>query len=360
MVLHGPQVQIKKQEYLTDTMAISGGIALVLTAISPILSYLALCAIGYQVIRSKNYWNTLAHQKPADLTQLDNAGMFILGAIGTAGLVLFYQFSLLPQMMFAALAGGGLSWIFIQFITRSQNALNRALKTAAAQSVPTATTYLLQRGADPYFQDKLGNIAFHDAVQNNSTAIYVLNVLKTFSARQNPTFLSIFEPPQDCQMSARAGEFVDTFINCRDFKAKNRAILLAAMKNVLEEAYHYLANMTQAFVLYYRSKIAYPKDMHSRNNAGNTPGDFLNILNIDLNHRPEMAKLLELQADPIPAPSAPPMLIAKDPSPIAPPASLMTVAKEESAEISVEETAKIDDESEPNTQTSLNLGVGAA
>lgn len=300
MINHGPQIEAKKQESMTEAMAISGGLAFAISVISPTLTYLILCGIGYRILTSKDYWNTLANQRPDNFFQPDNAGKVMVGAIAFAGLLFFYQFSLLSQMILAGLASAGLTGYFIQQrVIPSQNALNRALKTAVARSEPQNTAYLLRRGADPYFQDNTGNIAFHDGVQNNRNALQVLQLLKTH-ARENPTFLSIFEPPRNWQINEQAGQFYQALIDCRDFSQRNRGLLLDATKNLLGVFYQYLANTTNAFVLYYRSKIAYPKNIHSRNNAGNTPADFITMLHIDQAIRPEMAQLLRAAPNPWP------------------------------------------------------------
>jgi len=263
------------------TMISAGVLSLLATAISPLLTTCVLWFLGIQLFLSVENWHRWAKidQPQVDIA-LDHTIKNFLGAAALLSATFVVQLHVISQMLLLTTTAVSLSAYFIYpCMQNTQKALNTALQQAAKDLDCDAIAELLQRGADPYSPNAIGNNAFHFAVQNNEKSLAALTLLKNKLA---PTTVSqITESSKsllDDNVKRQCQSIWTTIQVWLEERNKNNFYpILHECKNLWSLCEPRLTNTFNKFVSFLRSEMSVPDNLHYKNNAGCTPKDLIAI-----------------------------------------------------------------------------------
>ena len=263
------------------TMTTAGIIALLMTAISPLLTTCLLCFLGVQLLLSAENWRRWANvdQPQTDIT-LDQSIKMLIGASALLFATFIVQLHVVSQMVILTTAALSLTAYFIYpCIKNSQTALNTALWQATMALDIRKIEILLHRGADPYYPDEMGNNAFHLAIQDHENAAIVLATLKGKPAPS--TFSQIGDDSKlllDNEIKShwsKIGETSQVWI--ADRTQNNFYPILQAFKNLMAAYQPRLHKMLNTLISFLRGEMSMPCNCFYKNNAGCTPQDLINL-----------------------------------------------------------------------------------
>jgi ankyrin repeat protein len=262
-------------------MFIAGCATLLLSVGLPLIAYGALSVLAVITIRSITDWNQLGNLGEVNpVPPLDTDSRYWLaGVIGAVGF-LFYNLDLFSKVFLCTVAGAGIAGLYIhECVFRSQAALNNALATAVKAKNTAHVTELLNRGADPFAQDELGNNAFHHCMNNHANAATILTALQRKADEQAPLVEDVLYSTQgyfNADIYARlrtVGNRLLTMVRNHNFDTRAEFFqALSELGTIYNRAF--IQTLT-ILTRYLRSNFAYPTDINTTNNAGLRPIDVL-------------------------------------------------------------------------------------
>tara|TARA_R110002110_G_scaffold257491_1_gene473513 strand:+ start:45935 stop:46993 length:1059 start_codon:yes stop_codon:yes gene_type:complete len=263
------------------TMTSAGIVTLLTTAISPLLTTCLLWFLGIQLLLSIENWRRWPQVElpQADIT-LDHSIKVLIGAVALLSATFVVQLHVVSQMVLLTTTALSLSAYFTYpCMKNTQIALNTALQQATQALEAEKIAALLNRGADPYYPDEMGNNAFHLAIQENESAIEILALLKnkptpaTFSQIGDDTRLLLDDEIK--AYGSSIGTKIQVWLENRT--QNNFYPILQEFKNLLAAFHPRLNKIFNTFISFLRGEMSVPNHYFYKNNAGSTPLDLIGL-----------------------------------------------------------------------------------
>lgn len=252
----------------------SGVGALILTAISPMLTTCLISFLAIQLMLSQKNWkNWSVPAEPQIEYPLDFSIKLVLAALTLLTAIFIVQLHVLSQMVLlttSAVAYG--AFLAYPCLQGSQLALDDALRSAVTEMDLDKAQILLERGADPLAPDANGNTAFHLAIQDNPNSLNMLKKLE--QAPKAPTPESVWAEIKTLGDEDISNQWVSIGQSTKRWMSErtqpNFYSILQEFKNVWALYKPRLFQSANRLIDFLRGEIHLPIEKNYQNNAGQT------------------------------------------------------------------------------------------
>ncbi|MBS0288730.1 MAG: ankyrin repeat domain-containing protein [Proteobacteria bacterium] len=295
-----PLTQRQKQEQIQIIfVATMAGLAMVLSAAFPLITYTLLSGASLALLISLKQWTERddLSKEPKGL-ELDKPSQTFAGTIFALLAVFLLQMNPLSQIIICTAYSAALSAFFIHdCILNTQQLLDKALREACQKGELDKIKTLIARKASPFSQDGTGNNAFHLAVQNKLAH----EIMIELQAGVRPLltikdFLTTFKQLFNAQINQKWSEWLVEIKKCiKENTQENRASFYEASFNVISAYYAPLQTIINTGAQYLIEQLSFTQDIHAQNKAGHKAEDLLtaNASDMDPEKSAKLKKILE-------------------------------------------------------------------
>lgn len=249
----------------------------------PLLSAWVIMTLAVTLGISLEKW-TQSHLIPEPEAIVPDQTFKIFAATSILCAGLYFSFiSVLPQILMGVIGCFALSTYFInQCVIQPQKNLNEALREAVTLHNIEHVRILLDRGADPFEPDALGNHCFHLAISNHGNTRVILQTLHQHAQQEKTTFKLVLSQVWLFQNLTLTNHFRAWYIALRPLfnnrTQDNRDRFFDATEALLNElAIPFYALLNRAST-YIQQQIEHEPLIHRPNQAGSTPDALIDIV----------------------------------------------------------------------------------